>query len=132
MFSLGPQRRRTRPSLTPMIDVVFLLLVFFMLAARFGMDKTMALTPSRGSGAGYQGAPRLIEIGAQGALFLNGFAMDQSTIVDRVRALMPSPDDVIVIRPRTDARVQDLVDTLAFLASNDLTNLAVVEAKDAP
>jgi hypothetical protein len=58
--------------------------------------------------------------------------MDQSTIVDRVRALMPSPDDVIVIRPRTDARVQDLVDTLAFLASNDLTNLAVVEAKDAP
>ncbi|NSY41645.1 biopolymer transporter ExbD, partial [Leisingera sp. ANG59] len=30
-------------SLTPMIDVVFLLLVFFMLASRFGMDTVLQL-----------------------------------------------------------------------------------------
>ena len=34
---------RRRPSLTPMIDVVFLLLVFFMLASRFGMDAVLNL-----------------------------------------------------------------------------------------
>ena len=36
MFHFAPARRSRKPSLTPMIDVVFLLLVFFMLAARFG------------------------------------------------------------------------------------------------
>lgn len=35
-FRLGAPRRTRRPSLTPMIDAVFLLLVFFMLASRFG------------------------------------------------------------------------------------------------
>ncbi|MEO0362761.1 MAG: biopolymer transporter ExbD, partial [Pseudomonadota bacterium] len=39
-FDLARAPRR-RPSLTPMIDVVFLLLVFFMLAARFGVELAM-------------------------------------------------------------------------------------------
>ncbi|MEM8656825.1 MAG: biopolymer transporter ExbD, partial [Pseudomonadota bacterium] len=43
-FDLGPPPPSRRPSLTPMIDVVFLLLVFFMLAARFGQDMALETT----------------------------------------------------------------------------------------
>jgi Biopolymer transport protein len=35
---------RRRPGLTPIIDVVFLLLVFFMLASRFGQYRALPLS----------------------------------------------------------------------------------------
>lgn len=37
----GLQRRRKTPSLTPLIDIVFLLLVFFMLTAHFIDDQSL-------------------------------------------------------------------------------------------
>ena len=52
MFAFATSRPPRRPSLTSRIDVVFLLLVFFMLAARFGTDVTLPLTTA-GAGAPY-------------------------------------------------------------------------------
>ena len=48
MLDLPAQGRRRRIGLTPMIDVVFLLLVFFMLAARFGGTDAIPLTLTGG------------------------------------------------------------------------------------
>lgn len=59
---LGAARRRHKPSLTPMIDVVFLLLVFFMLASRFGQDVAIDLPLGVASDRPYQGPPRLIDV----------------------------------------------------------------------
>ena len=62
MMQFGPPRHSRRPSLTPMIDVVFLLLVFFMLAARFGHDLSLPMATG-GGGDAYDGPPRLVVIG---------------------------------------------------------------------
>lgn len=40
----GLQRNRKIPSLTPLIDIVFLLLVFFMLTAHFVKDQALDIT----------------------------------------------------------------------------------------
>lgn len=40
----GLQRNRKMPSLTPLIDIVFLLLVFFMLTAHFVKDDVLDIT----------------------------------------------------------------------------------------
>ena len=40
----GLQRNRKIPSLTPLIDIVFLLLVFFMLTAHFVKDQVLDIT----------------------------------------------------------------------------------------
>ena len=48
MFAFASHRPRRKPSLTPMIDVVFLLLVFFMLASRFGQDNILPLVAGTG------------------------------------------------------------------------------------
>ncbi|MFK5914207.1 MAG: biopolymer transporter ExbD [Woeseiaceae bacterium] len=40
----GLQRNRKIPSLTPLIDIVFLLLVFFMLTAHFVKDEVLDIT----------------------------------------------------------------------------------------
>ena len=131
MFDLGPQPRRRRPSLTPMIDVVFLLLVFFMLAARFGMDTTLSLATGPTGVSTYNGAPRLIEVAPNGALFLNGMALQADTLVTRLEQLLPTPADIVVLRPRMGAQSQDLVDVLLLLRAAQITNVKIVEGKNA-
>jgi len=96
-FAFPAPRRRRRPSLTPLIDVVFLLLVFFMLAARFGAERALPVLPGGGAGAGWDGPPRLVTVGAEG-LALNGVATPADRLAGALRPLMPAPDAPVVLR----------------------------------
>lgn len=123
MFAFGPIRQPRRPSLTPLIDVVFLLLVFFMLAARFGVDQALPLS-SVGTGREYSGPPRLVDLRDEG-LFLNGFAVSIDTLPERLAPLVTTPNDTIVLRPGAGIDLQTLVDTLDTLRSAGFTALVV-------
>lgn len=121
--------RRRKPSLTPMIDVVFLLLVFFMLAARFGTGSALALAPGGGdAGATYSGPPRLIEVGAEQALWLNGAPQTGAdALLSALAGLTDAPDDIVVLRGRDAAQTGDLVAIIAVLNRAGYHRLAVVE-----
>jgi len=125
MFDLGGTRRRRRPSLTPMIDVVFLLLVFFMLAAQFGADRVVRI-PLTGAGGSYSGPPRLIDV-LPGAVRLNGVAMDEDTLPDALGGLMDAPDDLLIMRGREGATLQRVIDLTDRLRAAGMTNTVLVE-----
>ncbi|WP_417606098.1 ExbD/TolR family protein [Primorskyibacter flagellatus] len=125
MLSLAAPPRRRKPSLTPMIDVVFLLLVFFMLAARFGGESAVPLDVG-GAGDGWTGPPRLVEINATG-LSLNGIPVAQGALADALAPLMPAPDAPVILRGSDGASVQDMLDVLDLLRAAGLTSLVVAE-----
>lgn len=127
MFSFASQRQHRRPSLTPMIDVVFLLLVFFMLAARFGPDMAMPLATAGGEPA-YEGPPRLVRLDGQ-SLSLNGIGMPLEQITRSLEALMSAPDDVILLQPSGDATLQAMIDTLDALKTAGFESIVVVPEK---
>ena len=124
MFDLGQETRRRRIGLTPMIDVVFLLLVFFMLAARFGTTEAIPLTLSGGGSTDYSGPPRLVTVLPEGVQ-LNGVASD--TLTEDLAPLMTSPEDVIILRASNGASVQRLLDEMTRLRAAGLTNLVVLQ-----
>ncbi len=118
-----PQPRR-RPSLTPMIDVVFLLLVFFMLAARFGQEGALDLAIG-GGGADWQGPPRLVRI-AGDSVQLNGQAVTPEALIQALTRLTETVSDPIVIRADEGVALQRLLDVMAGLEQGGFTNLVLV------
>lgn len=118
-------RRRRRPSLTPMIDVVFLLLVFFMLAARFGTDTQIALATG-GQGGDWSGPPRLVSLQGD-AITLNGVPTDLAHLPAALAPLMATPSDPVILRPAQDIPLQRLVTVMEALRNAGLTALILAE-----
>lgn len=125
MISLAQPRKSRRPSLTPMIDVVFLLLVFFMLASRFGLDQVLPL-PLAGGGGDYDGPPRLIDIAPQG-VSLNGTGIAETALPDALTPLMTTPADVLILRGRDGADVQRIVTVADILTAAGFRSIVLVE-----
>jgi biopolymer transport protein ExbD len=125
MISFGPPRAARRPSLTPMIDVVFLLLVFFMLAARFGHDLSLPMETGGGA-AEYDGPPRLVVIGPD-TLTLNGQAVAPDALADALGPLMETLEDIVVLRPAEGVPLSRLIEVRDTLAAAGLNRLMVVE-----
>lgn len=125
---LSAPRPIRRPSLTPMIDVVFLLLVFFMLAARFGGEGIVELGGAGGADDPLAGPPRLVDILPEGQT-LNGVPVEIDALPTALDSLGVAADAVIVLRPRAGAATQRLVDVMQMLSSAGFTSLAVVEGQ---
>ncbi|MFQ5564976.1 MAG: ExbD/TolR family protein [Paracoccaceae bacterium] len=125
-FDFGDAGRRRRPNLTPMIDVVFLLLVFFMLVARFDPDRALAVSAAAGGGGAWAGAPRLVTV-APDSLRLNGVATDPARLGGELTLLMPDPGAPVVVRPVDGASLQRLVAVLDTLSAASIRRIVIAE-----
>jgi biopolymer transport protein ExbD len=106
-----------------MIDVVFLLLVFFMLASRFGADAMLPL-PLAGTGGEYSGPPRLIDIYPD-RVALNG--VDTADLTQALVPLMQSPSDMLVLRGKDGATLQRIVTVTEALRQAGYVSLVLVD-----
>ncbi|MFD2740952.1 ExbD/TolR family protein [Sulfitobacter aestuarii] len=124
-MTFGDPPARRRPSLTPMIDVVFLLLVFFMLASRFGLDLQMPLNVAGSAGGAYAGPPRLVDI-APSELRLNGSDTPLAGLADSLAELTETPEDTIILRPREGAVLQRIVAVMETLSQAGYRRLVLI------
>lgn len=85
-ISLEPLKTRARLSLTPLIDVVFLLLLFFMLATQFEKYQSIDLVfPSSNSEENSSELkPTIIQLLANEKLIINGILIDHSLSLNQV------------------------------------------------
>lgn len=114
---IGPKRRL---AMTPLVDVIFLLLMFFMLSSTFSrfsalqLDRTQAVsTPSAQKGK-TTGQPRAIfvTIDGVGNVRLGGKNVELERLVQAVNRFYDSGARAVVILPRGGANVQDLVSVI--------------------
>jgi biopolymer transport protein ExbD len=104
-----PPRRR-RSFLAPMVDVVFLLLLYFMLVANVQDLRAIPLNaPALTASASAEDA-LVIRIGADGALALNDGPVGPDALETRLRdALNHDPDLAVWVRPAAAVPLQQLV-----------------------
>lgn len=139
VFASAPQpraarsrRQRTLISLTPLIDVVFILLVFFMLASSFQDWRRIELdTPARpeAGGAPMEGA-LLVEVRPDG-LRLSAEPVSFGALVSRVgRRVAAQPEVRVLVKPAPDVVLQEMVRVLDALAAAGVTGMSLVSDPD--
>ena len=123
-----PPRKRPLISLTPLIDVVFILLIFFMLASSFldwrAIDLDAPLQAS-GAAASTEGA-LLIEIKPDGLrLAAEPVALD--ALAGRVgERLAVKPDRRVLIKPSEGVPLQRTVDVLDRLKAIGVADMSLI------
>lgn len=120
-------RRRQIISLTPLIDVVFILLVFFMLASSFLDWRSIELnTPGSSQGGERLEGTLLIDIRPDG-LRLSGETLSPEALIQRINDLMvKNPDRRILVRPSDGVVMQDTVTLLDSLAAAGVSDLSLI------
>lgn len=124
--STSPRRRRL-VSLTPLIDVVFILLVFFMLASTFTQWRAMELAvPAEATAPDPdQPAPLVVSVVADG-LRLDNEPLSLDALVERVGAAVDAePERGIIVRPGDDVRLQRVVTVMERLNAAGGTRISL-------
>lgn len=108
--------RRPLVSLTPLIDVVFILLLFFMLASQFTAFRAAPVDAAMtGAAAPSASGALLVELRPEGLRFA-GLAISERELSARVAALTAgNPARLVLLRPAPGVDMQRAVDSLAML-----------------
>ena len=114
-------------SLTPLIDVVFILLVFFMLVSNFNQFNAITVNapaPATRPDNSMAGA-LLIRLDEQGEIDIAGrpVAWDQLREIVR-QALAEKPERQVLIKPHAELAIQQVVNLLDELAATGVTNFS--------
>ena len=123
-----PDRRRRAVNLTPLIDVVFLLLVFFMLASTFLKFGTVELETA-GGGAGSADLTRvlLVHVGPDDAFKVGGRPTAAGDLPARLAEALESGRSEAVLVLGRGATASDLVRAVAAVKRHAFTSVRVVD-----
>ncbi|QDG77389.1 biopolymer transporter ExbD [Labrenzia sp. PHM005] len=122
---IEPLPKKHKPiSLTPLVDVIFLLLLFFMLSStfsRFGQVEIGAPAAGGGSGA----MPKAILSIKPGLMRLNGEPVSEDQLQEQARDLLDRDIDSLLVFMKSGSTTQQLVIVMGVLKSVDGLNVSV-------
>jgi biopolymer transport protein ExbD len=109
--------------IAPMVDVVFVLLLFFMACAGQNIKEgffQIGLPSSSAGGEDKPIVPIVVDVDPLGNVFVNGNPMSASPKDRELKqleeflagAMKASPDDPVIVRPNMEARHERVVDVL--------------------
>lgn len=125
-----PPIRRPLP-LTPLVDVVFLLLMFFMLSStftKFGHIGLMLAHPASSSTPSSSATPGVVvRVGAGLAVSINGKAVAFDSLIAALDDFSGRGVESALVQTSTKASVQDLVAVLEQARKSKLKRVVVVK-----
>ena len=117
-------------NLTPMIDIVFLLIIFFMVGTRFTGDerKIKVQLPTVGSAASLTSAPqkRVVQVFADGSVQVDDDRMSITELTDSLKnSVRQNPAVSVAVRGDADGPFQNVASVLAACRTAGIQDMAV-------
>ncbi|WP_018624845.1 ExbD/TolR family protein [Kangiella aquimarina] len=117
-------------NLTPLIDVVFLLLIFFMVSTSFKKESKISLDLPEASGEIAEKLPEVIEISINkdGEVFVNGEGLinrQLETIKDAIKQVANDPATPLVINADAQAPYQSVISVMDAAGQVGFNNLTL-------
>ena len=133
-----PTRPRALISLVPMIDVMLILLVFFMVTSTYlNLDMIPAVkraeAPAAAPPGSEQGGTVMIRLGADGVPVLRGRALPGPALSGALEEVLArAPLTQVIVLPSGAARTQALVSVMEAAAQAGAVRLRVVRLEARP
>jgi biopolymer transport protein ExbD len=118
---LNIQRRPGRLSLTPLIDCVFILLVFFMLQTNFLRPQAIEFTKAAGGTIS-------VELHANGSVWLNGSQSDMEKLRASAANIITPDNTRVILALDPDVVLQRAVDVMNLFNQYGILNIAMSAA----
>jgi len=122
-----------RISLTPIIDVVFILLIFFMLATNFQSFNQTDIKLSSEQASISQSDKRiyLVEFTKNGEFKLNKEIMSQRSIKNQILDSKTNDEEyMVVIKGDKDTEIQDVLNVIADFKKNEINDITIGISKN--
>lgn len=128
-----PAPRPQHETIVPLIDVVFFLLVFFMLVGRLDATSPFELAPPVAqTGMDMPGGGATLTVSPDGQLAVDGTAMPQPQALDLLATrLAAQPGLFIRVNAHRDAELRRVLPLLATLEAIGARDVALVVTPDA-
>ncbi len=127
-----PVKRRRMMSLTPLIDVVFQLLIFFMLTTSFLQTQALSVVTPAADQKELPEDARVVEVWlmGDGSLRVDGDPVSSAGLADAVRARIGGRTDMTVtILAERDSRTQQLVRAVEAAREAGATNVGTARVE---
>tara|TARA_B100001063_G_scaffold12013_1_gene9329 strand:+ start:96 stop:470 length:375 start_codon:yes stop_codon:yes gene_type:complete len=118
----------TKISLTPVIDIVFILLIFFMLATNFNKLGEVNMDITKESTSSSKEDIKLIKLLVrQDQTVLNeGKVYDDNDLLTMINlAIKDATNYSIILTTENDVTYQRLLNLIGFLKSNEVSNVSI-------
>ncbi|MGM0585578.1 MAG: ExbD/TolR family protein [Pseudomonadota bacterium] len=121
----APPRREGRESVVPMINVVFLLLIFFLMTARIAPPEPLEVSPPEAQRPGAAAPGAALHVSADGSLAYEGARGEA------VFAALAAREGDAPLRVRADARLEaaELARVLARLSEAGLARVELAAVR---
>ncbi len=118
-------------NVTSLIDVMFLLLIFFMVTSTFKNQPAINLVLPRSSTATETvSTPTILYLTAEGKVYLNDVLMEQETLPRELERLQAATgDDRLVMSADQDANHGDVVELIDIIKNSGYTRVSISARK---
>ena len=118
----------TRISLTPIIDVVFILLIFFMLASNFNKIGELKMDMSKETSQSSNEDMKIIKLAVEqtNSVISNGKRYDDDELLTMIRLAVEEADRYsIVLTAKNDVTYQRYLTVMNYLKKNKIENVTI-------
>lgn len=125
-------RENAEPDITPLLDMVFILLIFFIIAAAFAIHGIDLHLPKSSNARTYAGKPIEIVLTADGALKQDNALITLHDLTFIIKANAQKEDRQILLIPDRDASVGAFMETINTIRNNGGDRLVIATQPSAP
>jgi len=129
----GQARINNQLNIAPLVDVVFLLLIFFMLTSTMMTQQGIELSlPGAEHTTTIQGAPFEVSVSNSGEIFIGSEVVSSSQLRAAVQSHLASGEsDQVILRSDGSVSVDQLVSVMDQLKSAGATNISLATKRKA-
>jgi len=128
------EERATRETITSLIDVVFFLLVFFMIVGRMDATAPFAVIPPvASSGTDLPGGGLTVSVAGDGTLAMDGLTLDRAALLERVRMrLDETPAALVRINGDGNAALRHVLPIISAIEALGARDVVIIVTPNPP